>query len=96
MVTSKQEGVLNLATTGKPTQRKVNSGKPKLLVQFVEALRSRHYSHRTEQTYAYGVKRFIHYHKIRHPAEMAEAQINAVLPTVKQKFTCYADQSDYC
>jgi integrase len=44
-----------------------------------EALRSRHYSRRAEQTYSHWVKRFIFFHKVRHPAEMAEPEINAFL-----------------
>lgn len=52
-----------------------------------EALRSRHYSHRTEQTYCHWAKRFIFFHKVRHPAEMAEPEINAFLThlAVKEK-----------
>lgn len=61
--------------------------KPKLLDQLREALKSRHYSHRTEQTYCSWVKRFIYFHNVRHPQEMAEPEINA-FPTylaVKEK-----------
>jgi site-specific recombinase XerD len=54
-------------------------GKPKLMFQMREALRARHYSSRTEQAYCYWVRRFVYFHKIRHPAEMAEAEINAFL-----------------
>lgn len=57
----------------------VPSAKPKLLDQLREALRSRHYSRRTEQTYCLWVKRYIHFHNVRHPAEMAEPEINAFL-----------------
>jgi hypothetical protein len=53
--------------------------KPKLLDQLREALRSRHYSRRTEQTYCYWVKRFIFFHHVRHPAEMAEPEMNQFL-----------------
>ena len=53
--------------------------KPKLLDRLREALRSRHYSRRTEQSYCHWVKRFIFFHNVRHPAEMAEAEINAFL-----------------
>jgi len=53
--------------------------KPKLLDQLRQALRSRHYSRRTEQTYCHWVRRFIYFHHIRHPAEMAEPEINAFL-----------------
>ncbi len=52
---------------------------PKLLDQLREALRVRHYSPRTEATYRQWVKRFIFFHNVRHPAEMAEPEINAFL-----------------
>jgi len=60
---------------------------PKLMDQLHEAFRSRHYSRRTEQAYCYWVKRFIYFHNIRHPAEMAEPEINAFLThlAVKEK-----------
>ena len=61
--------------------------KPKLLDQLREALRVRHYSLRTEQTYCLWVKRVIFFHHVRHPAEMAEPEINAFLTylAVKEK-----------
>ncbi|MCJ7587414.1 MAG: integron integrase [Candidatus Aminicenantes bacterium] len=60
---------------------------PKLLDRLREALRSRHYSRRTEQTYCQWVRRFIFFHNVRHPAEMAEPEINAFLThlAVKEK-----------
>lgn len=61
--------------------------KPKLLYRLREALRSRHYSCRTEQTYCHWVRRFIFFHKVRHPAVLAEPEINAFLThlAVKEK-----------
>jgi site-specific recombinase XerD len=61
--------------------------KPKLLDELRMALRSRHYSRRTEQTYCHWVKRFIYFQNVRHPAEMAEPEINAFLThlAVKEK-----------
>ncbi len=61
--------------------------KPKLLDCLREALRSRHYSRRTEQTYCHWVKRFIFFHHVRHPVEIAEPEINAFLThlAVKEK-----------
>jgi integron integrase len=58
-----------------------------LLDQLREALRSRHYSARTEQTYCLWVKRFIYFNKVRHPAEMGEPEINTFLThlAVKEK-----------
>jgi len=52
---------------------------PKLMDQLHEALRSRHYSRSTEQAYCHWVKRFIYFHNGRHPAEIAEPEINAFL-----------------
>ena len=60
---------------------------PRLYDRVVEVLRTRHYSRRNEQTYAHWIKRFIYFHNVRHPAEMAEPEINAFLThlAVKQK-----------
>ena len=52
---------------------------PKLLDQLRQALRTRHYSRRTEETYVQWARRFIYFHKIRHPREMGEPEINAFL-----------------
>jgi integron integrase len=52
---------------------------PRLLDQMREALRARHYSVRTERSYCAWVRRFVHFHGLRHPAEMGEAEINAFL-----------------
>ena len=57
----------------------VPGNKPKLLDQLREALRALYYSRRTEQTYRFWVKRFVLFHHVRHPAEMAEPEINAFL-----------------
>ena len=48
-----------------------------LITQMQAALRARHYSRRTEQSYCQWVRRYIHYHGLRHPAELAEPEINA-------------------
>ena len=44
-----------------------------------EAIRSRHYSHRTEDTYCSWIKKYIYFHKLKHPLEMGELEINAFL-----------------
>jgi integron integrase len=55
------------------------SGPPKLIDQLVEVLRTRHYSKRTEQAYVLWVKRFIRFHKMRHPKDMGDAEITEFL-----------------
>jgi integron integrase len=48
----------------------------KLLDQYSEFLRNRHYSLRTEKTYIGWVRQYILYHQKRHPREMGVAEIN--------------------
>jgi integron integrase len=55
------------------------ANKPKLLDQVREVIRRKHYSIRTEQAYCDWIKRFILFHRKRHPAEMAEPEITAFL-----------------
>lgn len=50
-----------------------------LLEQVREAIRVRHYSLRTEDTYLHWVKRFIVFHGNRHPAEMGAGEIGHFL-----------------
>jgi site-specific recombinase XerD len=53
--------------------------KPNLLDQVRQAIGARHYSKRTEKTYAEWIKRFILFHSKRHPLEMGEPEINQFL-----------------
>lgn len=55
------------------------ANKPKLLEQVRAVIRRKHYSIRTEKVYCDWIKRFILFHKKRHPADMAEAEITAFL-----------------
>jgi integron integrase len=73
-------------------------GKPKLLDQLREALRARHYSRRTERTYCLWVKRFIIFHHVRHPVEMAEPEINAFLTdlAIKKKVAASTQNQALC
>jgi len=61
---------------------------PKLMDRLHEAFRSRHYSRRTGQASCRLVKRFIYFHHIRHPAEMAEPEINAFLTHLEKVASC--------
>src|SRR5687768_14955019 len=55
-------------------------GREKRLVDRLrEAIRSRHYSRRTEQAYWHWIRRFIFFHGKRHPAEMGAAEVTAFL-----------------
>jgi len=56
--------------------------KPKLLDQVRQAIRTRHYSVKTEEAYAGWVKRFIFFHHKRHPTEMGEPEIARFLSSL--------------
>lgn len=52
---------------------------PPLLSKLRDALRSRHYSRRTEQSYCHWVRRFASFHHPRQPDELAAPEINDFL-----------------
>lgn len=47
--------------------------------QVRQAIRTRHYSKRTEKTYVEWIKRFIYFHGKRHPLSLGEPEINQFL-----------------
>ena len=51
----------------------------RLIERLREAIRSRHYSRRTEQTYWYWIRYFVFFHGKRHPAEMGAPEVTAFL-----------------
>jgi len=53
--------------------------KPKLLDRVRDAIRTRHYSYRTEEAYVGWIRRFILFHQKRHPAEMGPPEITQFL-----------------
>jgi len=56
--------------------------RPRLLDQVRQAIRTRHYSPKTEDAYVGWVKRFIFFHNKRHPAEMGEPEIARFLSSL--------------
>ena len=52
---------------------------PKLLDRVRAAIRTRHYSIRTEEAYVAWIRRYILYHRKRHPAAMGAEEVNAFL-----------------
>jgi integron integrase len=53
--------------------------KPKLLDQVRAALLTLHYSYRTEQTYLYWIKFYIHWHGLKHPKDMGAPEVESFL-----------------
>src|SRR3990172_6941945 len=69
----------NILVNDAQTPQRTFEEKPKLLEQLRQAIRTRHYSPRTEQAYVHWIKRFILFHKKRHPSEMGEKEISNFL-----------------
>ena len=55
------------------------SAPPKLLDRVRDAIRTRHYSRRTEEAYVYWIRRYIVFHGKAHPSTMGAADIGAFL-----------------
>jgi integron integrase len=55
------------------------SGGPRLLDVVRAAVRRRHYSDRTEETYIHWIKRFVFFSDKRHPRELGAAEVTAFL-----------------
>jgi integron integrase len=56
--------------------------KPKLLDRVRQAMRTGHYSPRTEEAYIHWIKRYIFFNGVRHPAEMGEAEVTRFLSSL--------------
>ena len=54
-------------------------GQPRLLDSLREAIRRRHYSPRTEESYLHWIKRYIHFSGRRHPRDLGAAEVTAFL-----------------
>lgn len=61
--------------------------RPTLVDRLRAAIRARHYSRRTETAYCMWLRRFVRFHKMRHPAKMGGPEINQYVTylAVRQK-----------
>lgn len=83
----------NLLNSSPPNVPPAGKAK-KLLEQYSEFLRNRHYSLRTEKTYIGWVRQYILYHNKRHPREMGVAEINDFIThLVNQKMVSASTQN---
>ena len=63
---------------------------PRLLEQVRDAIRRRHYSERTEETYVHWIKRFIYFSGKRHPATLGGEEVTAFLNYLARERTVAA------
>ncbi|MBD3270285.1 integron integrase [Candidatus Peregrinibacteria bacterium] len=59
--------------------------KPKLLDELRSVLRMKHYSYRTEQSYVYWARRYIHFHNKRHPNTMGAREVRLFCSHLAEK-----------
>src|ERR1044072_6934888 len=62
-----------------PDVHRASPAQPKLLPTCRNALRTAHYSPRTEAAYLGWVRRFVRFHELRHPLQMGEREVAAYL-----------------
>ena len=55
------------------------AGKPRLMDRVRAAIRTLHYSPRTEKAYVNWIRRYIFFHHVRHPQEMGAAEVKEFL-----------------
>ncbi len=60
----------------------MSDGAPRLLDQLRGAIRTRHYSRRTEKAYVQWVVRFVRHHGMRHPRELGEREVTDFLSSL--------------
>src|SRR5258706_9226762 len=70
-------GVIHMATD--KWYSKAPAPAPRLLDQVRDAIRRKHYSLRTEQSYVFWIKRYILFHDKRHPKDLGEADVTKFL-----------------
>lgn len=63
----------------------MTSEAPKLLDQVSEAIRTRHYSRRTEEAYVHWIRKYILFHGKRHPRELNATHVTAFLTALAVK-----------
>jgi hypothetical protein len=70
------------------------SKKPRLLDLVRDAIRRKHYSRRTEESYVHWIKRFIYFSGKQHPAQMGAEQVTAFLNPLARERNVAASTAD--
>lgn len=64
------------------------AGSNRFMDRLRQDMREKGYAYPTEKTYCLWVKRFIRFHKMRHPEEMGAEEINAYLSFLATRYDC--------
>lgn len=74
-----RDGMALAGESGMSDSTTANSARPRLLDQVRAAIRLRHYSRRTEESYVGWIRRYIVFHRKRHPLEMGPPEVAGFL-----------------
>src|SRR2546425_1073549 len=80
------------------TRHHLTGGPQKLMDRVRHAIRLRHYSHRTEEAYVYWIRRYIVFHKKRHPSDMGAPEVSAFLEwlAMRQRISASTQNQALC
>jgi hypothetical protein len=74
-----EAGVMQRVSPERSTLVVATTGAPKLLDRVRQTIRAKHYSRRTESAYVDWIRRYVLFHRKRHPSEMGASEIAAFL-----------------
>jgi site-specific recombinase XerD len=74
-----EAGVMQRVSPDRSSPTVATTGAPKLLDRVRQTIRAKHYSRRTESAYVDWIRRYIVFHRKRHPSDMGAPEIAAFL-----------------
>ena len=74
-----EAGVMQRESPERPSVAVATTGAPKLLDRVRQTIRAKHYSRRTESAYVDWIRRYVLFHRKRHPSEMGAQEIAGFL-----------------
>ena len=78
-LTMEEAGVMQRVSPERSSLAVATTGAPKLLDRVRQTIRAKHYSRRTESAYVDWIRRYILFHRKRHPSEMGATEVSAFL-----------------
>jgi integron integrase len=74
-----QAGIMERVSPERSSLAVATTGAPRLLDRVRQTIRAKHYSRRTESAYVDWIRRYVLFHRKRHPSEMGAREITAFL-----------------
>ena len=74
-----EAGIMQRVSPERSSLAIATTSAPKLLDRVRQTIRAKHYSRRTESAYVDWIRRYIVFHRKRHPSDMGASEIAAFL-----------------